>query len=51
MKFTEANGTRKDYSEGGNQDLERRIWYVNTYRCILTVKNNHATIHRPKEVK
>ena len=41
----------KNHSEGGNPDSERRTGYVLTDKWILTVKDNHAAIHKPREAK
>ena len=41
----------KNHPECGNPDSERQTWYVLYYKWILAVKDNHATIHGPREAK
>jgi hypothetical protein len=43
------DGTRKDIMSEVTQTQKDKPWCILTYKWILAVKNNHATIYRPKE--
>lgn len=51
MKFASKWMEIENHPEAGNPDPERQTCYVLTYKWTLAVKDNHASIHRPREVR